>query len=227
MWSAFSVMNRHSFRAALLCNRLKAFSKTARSGLLTPAWWDKVTRSLTGSKNSRNPVANGHPSVTAAKVRPMFEEYLGVPAPPGCANSLSRVSERVTLSTHAGVSKPDRAVFEKALSRLHSKAALNECLFITENADHIRAASQTLGMAVLQFKAPGTTHYDFDDWSQAPALIAHLADPHQTRQFAWSRASASGGTGGRDARAQAMGESGKVRVTGQVWRKVPCSGIRN
>jgi HAD superfamily hydrolase (TIGR01509 family) len=113
------------------------------------------------------------PPITPAKVRPVFEEYLAVLDAAGLREFFEPVSKRVTLSTHVGVNKPDRAVFIKALSRLQSRATLEECLFITENADHIRAARQTMGMTTLQFKSPEATRFDFDDWSQAPALIAH------------------------------------------------------
>jgi FMN phosphatase YigB (HAD superfamily) len=77
------------------------------------------------------------------------------------------VERRVTLSTHTLVRKPDRRVFETALQRLQVEAALKECLFITEEADHI-AACRGLGMQALQFGV------DFRDWSEAPDLVAKL-----------------------------------------------------
>ena len=164
------------------------------------------------------------PPITAAKVKPLFEEYLAILDTTGLREFFEPVSKRVTLSTHAGVNKPDRAVFKKALSRLHNKATLHECLFITENAEHIHAARQTLGMTTLQFKTPGATGFDFDDWSQAPALIAHLVDPHQPDNLHGAVQAHLAAHGVEAVRAQAVGKSGKVHVTGRVWHKVSVPG---
>lgn len=162
--------------------------------------------------------------ITAAKVRPAFEEYLAVLSGAGLRDFFEPVAKRVTLSTHVGVNKPDRAIFTKALSRLQSRATLAECLFITENADHVRAARQTLGMIALQFKAPGATRFDFDDWSQAPALIAHIVDPHQPDNLRGAVQAHLAAHGVETVSAQAVGTSGKVRVAGQVWHKVSVPG---
>jgi hypothetical protein len=116
--------------------------------------------------------------ITPAKVKPLFDKYIALLDCTGLREFFEPVDKRVTLSTHTGVNKPARAVFDMALSRLQIQAALQECLFITENAEHIRAAREKLRMAALLFKAPGATNFDFEDWSQAPALIDHLIDPH-------------------------------------------------
>lgn len=112
------------------------------------------------------------PPCTSAKLRPVFDEYVGILAATGLRSFFEPVARRVTLSTHAGATKPAAAVFEKALSRLHVQAALTECLFVTENAAHVAAVRTHLGMQALLFRTPGVTEFDFDDWSQAPALIA-------------------------------------------------------
>jgi hypothetical protein len=164
------------------------------------------------------------PPITPAKVRPVFEQYLAVLDAAGLREFFEPVNERVTLSTHAGVNKPDRVIFERALSRLQSQATLPECLLVTENADHISAASQTLGMATLQFKATGATHFDFDDWSQAPALIAHLVDPHQPDNLLLAVQAHLAAHGVEAISAQATGTSGKVHVTAQTWHKVAVPG---
>lgn len=78
------------------------------------------------------------------------------------------VIRRVTLSSHAGVYKPDRKIFELAVQRLCACAKLEECLFITEEKSHIDAAKTNLKMATLQYGV------DFDDWSKAPDLIQKL-----------------------------------------------------
>ena len=160
------------------------------------------------------------PPITPAKVKPVFEEYIAILDGTGLREFFEPVEQRVTLSTHVGVRKPDRAVFEKALDRLQSNASLPECLLITENAEHIRAVRQTLGMATLQFKSQGAAEFDFDDWSKAPALIAHLVDPDQPDNLQGAVQAHLAAHGIEGVHAQAVGRSGKVRVTGQVWHKI-------
>jgi hypothetical protein len=164
------------------------------------------------------------PPLTPEKIRPLFAKYLGILDGTGLRAFFEPVDERVTLSTHAGVAKPDRAIFELALQRLRSAARLQECLFITENADHIRAARQTLGMATLQFKAPGATEFDFDDWSKAPALIAHLVDPEQPANLRGAVQVHLAAQGVENINTEPVGASGKLHVTGQVWHKFSVPG---
>jgi FMN phosphatase YigB (HAD superfamily) len=116
------------------------------------------------------------PPATPAKISAIFSRYLAVLDGTGLRPFFEPVQRRVTLSTHAGVLKPDRKVFETALARQRSKASLKECLFITENQDHIRVARTALRMSALQFRSDASTTFDFDDWLQAPAMVAHLID---------------------------------------------------
>jgi FMN phosphatase YigB (HAD superfamily) len=117
------------------------------------------------------------PPVTDAKVTALFNEYLEILDRTGLRPFFEPVEQRITLSTHARVRKPDRRIFETALSRLGTSVPLKECLLITENADHIREARDTLKMAVLQFRSAESNEFDFNDWSKAPALIAALVNP--------------------------------------------------
>jgi FMN phosphatase YigB (HAD superfamily) len=117
------------------------------------------------------------PPATPAKVAAIFDRYLAVLDHTGLRPFFEPVQRRVTLSTHAGVLKPDRKIFETALRRLRSKASLEECLFVTENRDHIRAARTRLHMSTLHFRSGESSGFDFDDWLQAPPMIAHLVDP--------------------------------------------------
>ena len=114
------------------------------------------------------------PPATAAKLAAIFRDYLAVLDQAGLRAMFEPVQRRVTLSTHAGVMKPDRRVFEVALQRLGSKASLSECLFITENTAHIKHVHTLLKMLTLRFRSADANRFDFDDWAQAPALIAHL-----------------------------------------------------
>jgi HAD superfamily hydrolase (TIGR01509 family) len=111
------------------------------------------------------------PPVTPVKVKALFEEYLAILKSTGLAQYFMPAAKRVTLSTHANAMKPELIVFETALKRLGKKAMLNECLFITENAQHIAHARDHLGMRTLQFGG------DFSDWADAPQLIAAILKP--------------------------------------------------
>ena len=117
------------------------------------------------------------PPATPQKIQAIFKRYLSVLDTTGLRPFFEPVQRRVTISAHAGVLKPHRKIFVTALARLKSKASLDECLFITENADHVRAARTELHMHALQFRSSTTTTFDFDDWLQAPAMVAHLVDP--------------------------------------------------
>ena len=107
------------------------------------------------------------PPLTAARIKPEFDHYLELLDGFGLRKFFRPEARRITLSTHVGRMKPDRAVYEKARVRSKTGASLNECLVITEDASHL-AACRTYGMTTLHF---GT---DFTDWSAAPGLVAHL-----------------------------------------------------
>ncbi|HJV59658.1 MAG TPA: hypothetical protein VJ743_01875 [Albitalea sp.] len=113
----------------------------------------------------------------AAPLAPIVDELVGRLADAGLRPFFEPVARRVTLSAHAAVPLPQLGIFETALKRLRRKASLADCLFITGNAAHARAASQALGMATLRFAPAGAEAADFDDWSQAPILIARRLDP--------------------------------------------------
>lgn len=99
-----------------------------------------------------------------------FNEYLQILERLDLRRFFEPVAERVTLSTHAGVLKPAPLVFETALKRAKLNASIQDALFITENSDHVQACRK-LKMTALQFGA------DFNDWTSAPLVIAHLIDP--------------------------------------------------
>jgi phosphoglycolate phosphatase-like HAD superfamily hydrolase len=102
---------------------------------------------------------------TAAAIAGAFADYLKILDHSGLRSWFEPVEQRVTLSTHAGVNKPDAAVFAATLKRAGIHAPLSEAMFITENAGHV-AAARKLGMTALQFGA------DFTEWATAPLLIA-------------------------------------------------------
>jgi hypothetical protein len=112
------------------------------------------------------------PPSTPQKVNAIFKEYVATLTQLHLKKFFEPVERRVTLSTHAGVFKPDPLIFKKALQRLRMRLELTECMFITENAVHV-AACRKLRMTALHFAPNG----DFNDWSQAPLLITNLITP--------------------------------------------------
>lgn len=122
------------------------------------------------------------PPPTPAKIAAIFQQYRNELDGFGLSPFFQPPQERITLSTHAGVFKPDRRVFETALQRLGVEAPWTDCLFITENAGHIAAVRQ-LGMLALHFGAPNVPGADFSDWSEGPLLIAQLAAPASARNL--------------------------------------------
>jgi FMN phosphatase YigB (HAD superfamily) len=116
------------------------------------------------------------PPATPAKIKAIADRYAAVLDRTGLRPFFEPLQRRVTLSAHAGVFKPDRRIFETALRRLRTTASLAECVFLTENGEHVRAVREQLGMHALRFRAPAASDYDFEDWLQAPPLVAHLVD---------------------------------------------------
>ena len=99
------------------------------------------------------------------------EEMIGLLEGWGLRRYFEPIQERVTLSTHTGVLKPDCRVFQMALLRMSVRAELEECLFVTEEPEHIRHCRR-MGMETLWFDMNGQPGADFHDWRDAPALIA-------------------------------------------------------
>ena len=165
------------------------------------------------------------PPVTPAKATALFHEYRAILEERGLRSFFEPVKKRVILSTHAKVKKPDQKIFEKALQRLGISGTLEECLFITENADHIAEARNELHMQVLQFQAPPESQYGFDDWAEAPALIANLVAPHQ---FANTHAAIQAHLSAQGIElltAEPAETPDTIRVSGQVWRPVSVPGF--
>ncbi len=110
-----------------------------------------------------------------AQVAARFADYLALLAQLDFRRHFEPVEKRVTLSTHANLFKPDRRVFELALTRLGAGGTLADCLFVTENAAHI-AAARDLGMAVLDF-AEEAGAGSFADWPLGLLAIAAALTP--------------------------------------------------
>lgn len=109
------------------------------------------------------------PTDSQIEIERLFGEYLALLDGFKLREYFEPANQRVTLSTHAGVHKPDRRVFQLALDRLGTDASLSESLFVTENIQHLNVC-RGFDMSTLQFGAEG----DFDDWSEGPLRIAWL-----------------------------------------------------
>ena len=164
------------------------------------------------------------PPATASKVAVLFAQYLVVLDASGLRPLFEPVAKRVTLSTHAGVMKPDRAVFEKALRRLGVAATLEECLLVTEDAGHVKAARGTLHMQALRFRPPGAAAGDFADWADAPALIAHQVAPDHAANLHTVVQAHLAAQGVELVSAKAAAAGADVEAAGQVWCPVSVPG---
>ena len=163
--------------------------------------------------------------VTDAKVAGLFNEYLAILDATGLRPFFEPVNERVTLSTQAGVKKPDRKIFETALQRLGAGVGLEECLFITEDAVHIEKARDVLKMGTLQFRSGGSSQFDFDDWAEAPALIANLVAPHQESNTQ-AAIKAHLATKGIDMLgSEQAGSPDEMTFSGQMWSPISVPGF--
>jgi hypothetical protein len=165
--------------------------------------------------------------VTDAKIAALFEEYLAILNQTGLRRFFEPVNERVTLSCHAGVTKPNAKIFKKALERLGAMVPLQDCLLITEDASHVDEARTTLKMKALQFRSAASSQFDFDDWAEAPALIANLVAPHQ---IANTQAAIKAHLAAQDINLL-HSEPGiapdTLRFSGQIWLPISVPGFKD
>jgi FMN phosphatase YigB (HAD superfamily) len=116
------------------------------------------------------------PPVTEAKITAREQEYRDILEGARLKELFDPFSSRVTLSTRAGVHKPDRRIFELAVERSGVGASLDECAFTTENTAHLTTC-KSFGMVAIRFgTGPGITPA-FSDWEDAPGLFAGLLRP--------------------------------------------------
>ena len=157
------------------------------------------------------------PPVTTGKIDTLFLEYLDILEHSAIKDYFEPVERCVTLSTHAGVFKPDRKIFETAIERLGVKAELEECLFITENVDHIKACSK-LHMKTLTFGVKGSPN-GFDDWSIGPMMIARLVAPssHKDTELALKVSLAAKHQMDLVSAAPARSPKGAINARVKVW----------
>lgn len=111
------------------------------------------------------------------EIEVLFAEYCDLIRGFGLEPFFAPLDRRATISTQAGVLKPDRRIFALALERLgEPRAELADALLVTENDGHVRAA-RALGMRALLYRPAGAPNSDtgcFADWAQAPAKVAAM-----------------------------------------------------
>lgn len=113
------------------------------------------------------------PPFTEAEIVASEAKFQAILSATGLSDLFDPFERCVTTSTRAGVNKPDRRVFERAIQRSGVAAPLNECLFVTENVGHL-AACKNLGMSVIRFGSGPGIRPAFSDWRHAPPLIAAM-----------------------------------------------------
>jgi FMN phosphatase YigB (HAD superfamily) len=157
---------------------------------------------------------SAEPPVTETKIAAREKEYQKILEGAGLREFFEPFSSRVTLSTRAGVNKPDRRIFELAIQRSETGASLSECSFVTENADHLSKCKE-FGMRPVRFgSGPGITPA-FSDWADAAATFAVLVNPESENNRALANVATldarynlvdfkpSGRTGGREIKGRA------------------------
>jgi hypothetical protein len=82
-------------------------------------------------------------------------------------------------------------------------------------------------MHALRFRSAGSSKFDFDDWSEAPALIANLVAPHQltNTHAAIKTHLATQGVDLLETTPAKLPDT--MKFTGQVWRRVSVPGFEN
>lgn len=116
------------------------------------------------------------PPVTEQKIQALEREFVELLRHARLASFFEPPEKRITLSTRAGVNKPDRRIFDLATKRSGTGASLNECLFVTENQQHLNACRE-FGMAILKFGPGPDAATSFTDWSEAPLLVSRIVAP--------------------------------------------------
>src|SRR5262245_31007315 len=165
--------------------------------------------------------------VTDAKIAALFEEYLAILNQTGLRRFFEPVNERVTLSAHAGVSKPNAKIFKKALERLGAMVPLEDCLLITEDASHVGEARTTLKMKALLFRSAASSQFDFDDWAEAPVLIANLVAPHQIANTQAAVKAHLAAQGINLLQSEPGDSPGTLRFSGQIWSPISVPGFKD
>jgi hypothetical protein len=82
-------------------------------------------------------------------------------------------------------------------------------------------------MQALQFSATGSRPFDFDDWAQAPALIAHLVDPLNNANIHAAVRAFLSANGVELTKLEGVGSESTLMASGRVWCPVSVAGVGN
>lgn len=121
-------------------------------------------------------VSDYYPAASPAEAEAHRQRYYRLLNDLGLDTFFTPLPARVTLSTDAGVEKPDEKIFRLALDKIRPGLPFTHAVFVTESAEHVRAARE-LGMAAIRVLGPG----------QAEAGIPRLDEllPHLERLLAY------------------------------------------
>jgi hypothetical protein len=163
--------------------------------------------------------------VTEAKIAALERDFENILAGAGLKKFFTPTAQRITLSSRAGVNKPSRRIFELAAERSGTGAALAECLFVTEDAQHL-AKCQEYGMTPVQFGAGTGAWPSFSDWTDAPGILARLVSPGDASPRAAAAAVALSARHGLVGFTPRAGSAGERTVAGQAKRLVQLTDER-
>lgn len=110
------------------------------------------------------PETPGQPVATPEQVAASRAEYLLILDALGIRSFFEPVADRVTISAEAGVTKPKKKIFQRAIDKIPG-LRFQDVIFITEDVRHVNRARQ-FGMRAVHFKGPG----------QATGQISKLTD---------------------------------------------------
>ena len=101
------------------------------------------------------------------------EEYMTELQQSGLDIFFQPANKRVTLSTDAGVFKPDQLIFRTALDRLGRGMPFHHAIFVTERLEHVKAARK-LGLMAIHFKGPGQRSGEVDKLADVLPLLQRM-----------------------------------------------------
>ena len=117
--------------------------------------------------------------LTPADIPRIRKEYIAILDNLRIRDFFEPVERGVTLSTDAGFLKPDKRIFRAALDKFEAGLPFAAAMFVTENPEHVAAAT-ALGMRAVHFKGPGQATGEIDKLLDLVPLVREfLARTHR------------------------------------------------
>lgn len=124
------------------------------------------------------------PPPTEEKILALEEQYRNqILQPTQLSGFFQPFETHVTISSRAGVFKPERKIFETALARSGTGLEFSECLFVTENKNHLDKCVE-FGITPVRFGPDTDGMAAFQEWVDAPTVIAGIVAPGHTENQA-------------------------------------------